>query len=154
MTSLKRKMMETLHEAFEEEHTDREIAFSFAFGIFVTSLPTLGLGLILFALLIKFTRSISRLAISASIVIMNPLTKWIFYLSSINLGSLILTGRLSGIGGLEEALKYLLIGSIVLAAILSILSYFVALKLVKTYRSSELEIIEEIDEAVEERLEA
>jgi len=147
-------MMEALNEAFEEEHTDREIAFSFAFGIFITSLPTLGLGLILFGFLIELAGFISRLAIAASIVIMNPLTKWLFYLSGINLGSLILAGQFFGIKGLEEAITYLLIGSIVLAVILSVTSYFVALKLVRAYRNSELEVIDRLEEAIEEKLEA
>jgi hypothetical protein len=47
----KNKLIEALHEAFEEEHIEREIACSFAFGILITSLPTLGLGLLLFAAL-------------------------------------------------------------------------------------------------------
>lgn len=144
----KLKILETIHEAFEEKHTDREIAFSFAFGIFITSLPTLGLGLILFWALIKFTDFISGLAIAACVVIMNPITKWFFYLSSINLGSLIITGNITGLTGLEDALIYLLVGSLVLATLISIISYFVVLKLVRSYREKDLDIMEEIDEAI------
>lgn len=152
--AFKKKILEALHEALEEEHTDREIAFSFAFGILVTSLPTLGLGLILFAFLVKFTTSISGLAIGAAIVIMNPVTKWLFYLASINVGSLMLTGSLSGITGVGDAVTYLLVGSIVLAITLSISSYFIALKLVRSYRETGLEVVEEIDDVVEEEIDA
>jgi len=154
LSLFKKKMLEALHEAFEEDHTDREIAFSFAFGILVTALPTLGVGLILFAALIRFTSFISGLAIGAAIVIMNPVTKWLFYLASINVGALIFTGRIAGVTGLENALVYLLTGSIVLAVALSILSYFIALRFVRAYRKTDLDIVEEVDEVIEEELEA
>lgn len=149
---LKLRVLEAIHKAFEEKHSDREIAFSFALGIFVTSLPTLGLGLILFAALIKFTDFISGLAIAACVVIMNPITKWLFYLSSINLGSLVLTGNISGLTGLEDTLTFLLIGSLILATLFSITSYFVVLGLVRSYRAKDLSLVREIDEVIVEEI--
>jgi uncharacterized protein (DUF2062 family) len=148
----KTKLVEALHEAFEEEHTEREIAFSFAFGILITSLPTLGLGLLLFAALDYYVESFSRLAIIASIIVMNPFSKALFYLGSINIGSLILKGKIASPQA-EEIIIHLVIGSIFLAVIFSIISYFIALKAVKAYRATDLDIIEEIDEVLESKIE-
>jgi len=42
---------ERLLEAFVEQHTPREVAFSFSLGVFITALPSLGTGVLPFFLL-------------------------------------------------------------------------------------------------------
>jgi uncharacterized protein (DUF2062 family) len=82
---------------------------------------------------------------------MNPISKALFYLGSLNVGSLILKGEIAPPQS-EEIIIHLVIGSLFLAVIFSIISYFIALKAVKAYRATDLDIVEEIDEILEDEI--
>ncbi len=148
LDGLREKVLNELHKSFHEDKEPEEIALSFSIGIFITSLPTLGTGLILFVLLDRFFDFISRLALVASLVVINPLIKPLFYLASINLGGLILTRQLSITTNPETVLMFLLVGNFVIAIVLSIIGYFFALEAVKKYREEELSIVEQVEEVI------
>ncbi|MFC7205388.1 DUF2062 domain-containing protein [Haloferax namakaokahaiae] len=76
--------------AFEAQHTPHEIALSFAFGVFVTVLPTAGTALALFVLVSYYVERASKLALGATVVIFNPPVKWALYGASFWLGSFLL----------------------------------------------------------------
>lgn len=145
-------MLDELHKAFHEEHSDREIALSFAIGVFITSLPTLGAGFILFFVLAKAFSWISKLALIASAVVLNPIIKPVFWLASINLGGIILTRQFTVTTDPESALAFLIVGNLIIAFLASIVAYLFALGAVKRYREEGLEIEEEIDEVIEGKL--
>lgn len=152
LRNLRARILEELRKAFHEKHTDREIAGSFSIGVFITSLPTLGLGLLLFAVLDRFFESISRLSLVASVVVLNPLVKPLFYLASINLGGIILTRRVAVVRDPETALTFLIVGNLVIAVVASILAYFFALRAVRSYRDEGLDVVKEVEEKVEEEI--
>lgn len=137
-----------LKKAFREDHTSHQVAASFAIGVFITSLPTLGTGFLVFALLIRLFSWVSNLALFASVLFLNPFVKPFFYISSIALGG-ILVG-LTEIGqGLEPAtsvILYLVVGNLIIAFILSIISYFMVLKIFDKYEEDKAHIVEEIEE--------
>ncbi len=143
------KILSELRKAFHEEHSAHQIALSFSIGVFITALPTLGTGFIVFAVLMKTFAGISKLALLSSVLVMNPLIKPLVYLASINFGGLIMTRRLAYTTDPESILMFLLVGNLVIAGILSILAYFFAFKAVKRYRKTDLEVVEEVEDVVE-----
>lgn len=152
LSAFKQKILAELKKSFHEEKTPHQIAFSFSIGVFVTALPTLGLGLLFFAYLISKYQWVSRLAIFSSALIFNPLVKPFFYIASINIGGLLIDGRLSLSGDPETLLLYLLVGSLITAAILAVLGYLLALKAVKKYRKENLEVVQDIEDVVEDKI--
>jgi len=152
LKALRKRVLDELHKAFHEEHSDREIALSFAIGVFITSLPTLGAGFILFFVLAKAFSWISKLALIASAVVLNPIIKPVFWLASINLGGIILTRQFTVTTDPESALAFLIVGNLIIAFLASIVAYFFALGAVRRYREEGLEIEEGIDEVIEGKL--
>lgn len=151
--AFKKKILTELHKAFHEDHSDREIALSFSIGVFITSLPTLGTGLLLFFILARISKRISKLSLVASVVVLNPFVKPLFWIASINLGAIIFTRDLTLTTDPETALLYLIVGNLIIAFLASIIAYFFALKAVRRYREEGLEIEGEIDKVIEEKIE-
>lgn len=129
-----------LEAAFVEEHTPREVAVSFAVGVFVTALPTLGVGLLAFVVLAALFERLSRVALFASVLVLNPVVKWGVYATSFWLG----TGLLGPVPGASldgvsvtagpEILLRLWVGNLILATLFAVVGYGVALRLVEEYR--------------------
>lgn len=146
-----------LRKSFAEEYTPREIAGSFATGVFITMLPTWGVGVLVFFLLIRLFDWINRIAIFASVIVFNPVVKWGVYAGSFTLGVLLL-GPVEGVGPTEisldagpEIVARLLVGNLILAVIATIPSYFIVHRLAIKYRHSQ--VGETIEVVVEEVLE-
>jgi len=139
---------EELHGAFKEDHSAAEIALSFALGIFITVIPTMGLGLIMFLFLDRISEKISILALMSTVLFINPFVKPFFYISSIKIGALILGVEVSTTISLFLLIKALYVGSFVIALFLAVTSYFVVLESVEKYRKSGFEIIEEIEKTM------
>ncbi len=146
------KIASELRRAFHEEHTPHQIALSFAIGVFITSLPTLGTGFLVFAVLMKTVAGISKLALLSSVLVMNPFIKPVVYLASINLGGLIITRRLAYTTDPESVLMFLIIGNLVIAAFLAVMAYVFAFRAVKKYRETGLEVVEDVEEVVEKEI--
>ncbi len=143
-----------LHDAFTEDYTPAETARSFALGTFITMLPTLGTGLLVFVVLATFFERVSKIALLASVVVFNPAVKWGVYAASFTLGVLLL-GPLEGVSMTDvsfragpEIVLRLLVGNIILAVIATIGSYTIALRLADRYQTSE--VGETISGALEE----
>lgn len=153
LNNFKKKVLEELHKTFHEDHTDQQIALSFAIGVFITALPTLGAGFLLFVVLAKAFAWVSKLALLASAVVLNPAIKPVFWIASINLGGIILTGNLALTSNPETALSYLIVGNLVIAVIAATLAYFFSLKAVQKYRAENLEVVEEVEEAIDKEVE-
>jgi len=143
-----------LHDAFTEDYTPTETARSFALGTFITMLPTLGAGLLVFVVLAAVFDRVSKIALLASVVVFNPAVKWGVYAASFTLGVLLL-GPLEGVSMTDvsfragpEIVARLLVGNLILAVIATVGSYTVALKLATRYQSTA--VGETIGEAFEE----
>ena len=148
------RIREELLDAFTEEHTPREIARSFALGTFITMLPTLGTGLLLFVVIVYVFDWVSQLALFASVLVFNPLVKWGVYVASFTLGMLLLgpiesvsTADVSLSAGPEIAVR-LLVGNVILTAFATVVSYVVIYRFAVRYASTD--IAERIDRALEE----
>ncbi len=150
-----------LRRAFDEDHTPREIARSFAAGAFITMLPTLGVGLLVFLGIVYLFDSVSKIALFASVLVFNPIVKWGVYVSSFTLGVLLL-GPIDGITMADVSMRAgpeivirLLVGNLILAAIATAISYVVVHRLAAHYEMTKIgETIDDaVDEIVEETLE-
>ena len=126
--------------AFREERTPRQIAASFAIGIFVTALPTGGVGIGLFFVFISLWSWISKPAIFASVVVLNPFVKPAVYLASFQVGAFLLgsnsvrsrdatTTEFAWVG-----VQQLLLGNVVIAIVLGAVGYVTVLHLTRVHR--------------------
>ena len=136
------EVKERLIRAFVEDHTSHEVAFSYALGVFITALPSLGTGLIVFVELSFLFKRISKIALFASVVVLNPVVKWGVYGASYSLGRLILgpapdvnfsQADISLSAG-PDLLVRLWLGNLILATLFAVIGYFVALRLVNEFR--------------------
>lgn len=128
-----------LVQAFVETHTPREVAVSFSIGVFVTALPTLGTGLLVFLGLAVLSR-VSKIAMFASVLVLNPVVKWGVYAASYSLGRFLLgpapdasfTSISASMG--VDVLARLWLGNLLLATLFAAVGYVFALRTVETFR--------------------
>lgn len=125
--------------AFREEHTSHEVASSFAIGVFVTALPTGGLGIGLFFVLVSVYSWINKPAIFASVAVLNPIVKPAVYLASFQVGGFIIgSPSITEIEPAAEtaliAIQQLLVGNVILAIVLSLVGYALVFHLSRTNR--------------------
>lgn len=149
-----------LHSSFTEDYSPRQIAGSFALGTFITMLPTWGVGLLVFFVLLKLFDWVNKIALFASVLVFNPVVKWGVYASSFTLGFALL-GPVDGFGvgdtpsfddGSEIVVR-LLVGNMILAVIATVVAYVVVYRLVVAYNRKELPVVEETVEQFVEELE-
>ena len=136
------EVKDRLITAFVEKHSSHEVAFSFSLGVFITALPSLGTGLIVFVILGFLFDRISKIALFASVVVLNPVVKWGVYAASYSLGRFILgpapgvsftTADISLSAG-PDILARLWLGNLILATLFSIIGYALALRIVNEFR--------------------
>ncbi len=114
-----------------------KIALSFSIGVFIGIFPTFGVGGIL-VILISYIFKLNYLAGLLGTFIMNYFTSPFFWALSYFVGNFILTGRVEWKGFERGNLKNFaisyLVGNLIIAAIFSVISYFIVKKIVVTYR--------------------
>ena len=126
--------------AFQEEHTPHQVAASFAIGIFVTAMPTGGLGIGLFFVFISLWSWICKPAIFASVAVLNPFVKPAVYIASFQVGAFALgtesvrSREATTTESAWVAIQQLLIGNVLIALVLSALGYVVVLHLTRVHR--------------------
>jgi uncharacterized protein (DUF2062 family) len=140
ISGVREEIKERLVKAFVEDHSSHEVAFSFGTGVFITALPTLGTGVLVFFVLAFLFDRISKIALFASVLVLNPVVKWGVYGASYSLGRLLL-GPVPGasfdsvslsLG--RDVLVRLWLGNLLLAAAFTIIGYVVALRLINEFR--------------------
>lgn len=144
----RRRVCAEFEAAFAEEHPPGDVAGSFAVGVFITALPTLGTGFLVFVVLVALVERISKLALFASVVVLNPIVKWGVYAASFSLGSVLL-GPVPGATPAEISLSAgpgilarLLVGNLILAVVLTAVGYVVVLRLVTSFRARNVSVSE------------
>lgn len=141
-----------LESAFAEEHTPHEVATSFSVGTFITALPTLGTGLVLFVIIAYVFERASKLALFASVLVLNPAAKWGVYAASYWLGVLLLgPPSTEGITDVSlsagpDVLARLVLGNVILAVAFAVVGYFFALHLIHGVRNRNVSVGEFVPE--------
>lgn len=143
-----RRIQGELEAAFAEEHTPHEVAGSFSIGVFVTTLPSLGLGLVFFLALVRLTERVSKLAIFASALAINPLVKAPMYVAAFWIGGRMLGPmRAAPPGSVTEASAIavrMMAGFFVLGVFVAVAGYLAVYLLVTEYRKRDLEVVEDV----------
>lgn len=126
--------------ALLEEQSPHVVAVSFAIGVFITALPTLGTGLLAMAALVYLVSYVNRVALFASVVVLNPIAKGGVYVASFGLGRYVL-GPVPGVGAAEISLTAgpavaarLLLGNLLLAVVFTVAGYVLARRTIATAR--------------------
>lgn len=135
------QVREELEQAADEEHPAHDIAGSFGLGVFITALPTLGTGVLAFLALAFLFSRVHKIALFASVIVLNPVVKWGVYGASFSLGTLVL-GPVPGVSSVTsfklsmgtDVITRLVLGNTILAIIFALVGYVFALRIVKEYR--------------------
>lgn len=149
MRSYRERVRTEFETAFAEDHTPHEVGASFGIGVFLTALPTLGLGLVAFVVLVAVFDRISKVAIFASVAVLNPAFKPLVYLGSYRIGDRLLgtesVDLLDGsLGTATDATIRLLVGNVLLAAVLATVGYVGVRRLTVTYRRRDIDVVERL----------
>jgi uncharacterized protein len=152
VTAYRRAVRSELEAVSAEDHPPHDIAASFAIGVFITALPTLGTGLLLFVAIVYLFDRVSKLALFASVVVLNPAAKWGVYAASFWIGTLLL-GPVPGVSPADVSfgagpgiVARLLLGNVLLAVVFTVIGYVLALRFVRAYRGHEIGIAELLPE--------
>ncbi|TYL36757.1 DUF2062 domain-containing protein [Natronococcus pandeyae] len=131
-TSPLTRVRDALRAAFTEDHPPRFIAGSFALGVFVTTLPTLGTGLPVLAWTGHRFEWANKFAFVAAIAILNPVAKGGVYVVSFLIGVQLL-GPVPGISHVDigfdagtDVIVRLVVGNVILAVGFMFVGYVVA----------------------------
>ena len=148
------RVKQLLRRAFSEDHTTTEVAQSFSLGVFITMLPTLGVGFLVFVVLAAFFDRLSKLALVASAVVFNPVVKWGVYALSLALGTFLL-GPVEGVSVANPSLDAappvvlrLVVGNTILAVIAAVPSYYAALWFVERFGDTATDLVSEVTDRV------
>jgi len=130
-------------DSIREDYTPHETAFSFALGTFIVLIPTSAMGLfILGAIAVTFER-INRIALFSTALVFNPVVNMAFYSLSYFTGSLIFW--ISTIPDLDlfsltqtfTLSQNLILGSIITALPISLVSYLIVHRISVFIQSNE-----------------
>jgi uncharacterized protein (DUF2062 family) len=132
LTSYPSVVRSRLRTAFTAEYSPRSTGLSFAVGLFVVALPNFGVGLLAVGAISHLVDWANPRALSAAVVVLNPVVKSSVYVASFALGVVIL-GPVSGIatGNITlsagpQVLLRLVVGNLILATVFAVLGYGVA----------------------------
>ena len=128
---LKERVKEHLRNVIETKHSPHSIALGFSIGTFIGILPTHGFSLIIAFLIVLIYEKINKYSLFGAIIFWNPIVQAPVYFMSFLIGNVLF--------GTSPVIKYniqilniayhftrrYLIGNIILAVTLSILSYFI-----------------------------
>lgn len=138
-----------LEVAFAGEHSAQQVARSFAVGVFITALPTFGVGVLVFGVIAALSESVSKLALVASVVVLNPVAKWGVYAASFWLGVQLLgppaditvsTVTSISFSAAPEIVVRLLLGNLIIAVVFTVVGYFFAFRVVNEMRERDFEL--------------
>ena len=145
------KIKEHLKEVAKIKISPHSIAAGFAMGTFIAVLPTFGFGILIGLLVLIIFKKISKLSLLVSFAFWNPFVLLSLYPLSYTIGDFILGDlpvRMYNIPILNQVFvhsKIFLVGSFILALILSIISYILILILAYKYQKKQLEpLIKEV----------
>jgi len=151
---IRKRVRDAIEASFDHDQPPEQIAGSFAIGVFLTTLPTLGGNLVLMVILASRVAWINTVALFSSGIVINPLVKWGIYAVSVPLG-IYLLGPIDGglalelsLSGNRPLLVRLVVGSLLLAVVATVISYGLVRRMVVAYRRRHLTLIEEVADIV------
>jgi uncharacterized protein (TIGR03546 family) len=140
-TSFKEIYKEWYAQVAEIKTQPHEIAFGLALGLFLGIIPTLGIHILLALLIIAIFR-VNKVALFIGLALMNPLVTPLIYSLSLKIGGIILNTQQIEVSFnlitwtyIKHYIKPFLLGNIILAVVVGLVSYCVTYFLVKYYKN-------------------
>lgn len=155
---LKDKIKQHLKEVIELKTSPHSIAMGFALGTLIAILPTFGLGIFIGLGLLLIFKKVSKVSMLISFVVWNPLILALMYPLDYKVGDYILAGlpvKIYKIEFLNQLFVYsrrFIVGSIINAIIISIISYIFILCFAYKYQKKKVKGIKEEIIKLEETL--
>jgi uncharacterized protein (DUF2062 family) len=132
LTSYPSVVRSRLRTAFTAEYSPQSTGLSFAVGLFIIALPNLGVGVLVVGAIGYLVEWANPRALSAAVVILNPVVKGSVYVASFALGVAVLgpvpdifTGSITLSAG-PQVLVRLVVGNLILATVFAVVGYVVA----------------------------
>lgn len=132
LTSYPSVVRSQLRTAFTAEYSPQSTGLSFAIGLFVIALPNLGVGVLVVGAIGYLVEWANPRALSAAVVMLNPVVKSGVYVASFALGVAVLgpgpgifTGNITLSAG-PQVLVRLIVGNLILATAFALVGYVVA----------------------------
>ena len=135
-----KKVKEHFREVLEIKTSTHSIALGFAIGTFISMLPTPGFNILLGFLIILIFKRINKFSLFGSLVLWNPLTLFPFYFLMYKLGNLMFSSapvirfNIVIMDQIYNFSRRFLIANIIIAIIMSIISYFVVRMVAEKYK--------------------
>jgi uncharacterized protein (DUF2062 family) len=150
LSEYRSRVRSRLETAFAGEHSPQQVARSFALGVFITALPTFGTGVLAFGVIAALSEGVSKIALLASVVVLNPVAKWGVYAASFWLGIQLLgppegisvTSYTVSFSAAPDVVSRLLLGNLIIAVVLTIAGYAFAFRVIREMHERELSISE------------
>ena len=136
----KKRVRKYIHKLAETNTTEHDIAIGFSIGTFIAIIPTPFFNIILGLLVVFIYKKVNKLALFGAMALWNPITNIPLTILSYKIGDIIF-GGIAIVKYDQEIVniilnfsrKYLL-GNFIIAIVLSVVSYFVVVLLVRMYR--------------------
>ena len=144
----KEKIKKHFQEVLEIKTTPQEIALGFAIGTFFANFPTFGIELLFIFLILIIFKKVSKVALLFAYVIWNPLITYPLAAVSYLIGDSILGDapviiiRFALFQDIIQFTVRYILGSIILATSIALISYYVVLYLAKKYQKKEIPILQ------------
>jgi len=146
--SFKKKVKKHFQEVIELKTSPHEIALGFAIGTAIAVLPLFALEPFLIGLAILLFKKISKISLILAFVVWNPFISALLIPISYSIGDLLLPGepiitfRYELLNQVFIYTRRYILGSIILAAVLSFISYWIVYYLSWKYKKKQLPVLQ------------
>jgi len=146
--SIKQRIKNHIKEVLELKTSPKEIALGFAIGTFFANFPTFGLEILIIFLILIIFKKVSKISLLLAYVVWNPLITYPLAVVNYLIGDYILrdipiiTIKFTWFQELIRLTVRYIVGSLFVATIAAIVSYFVVYYLVKAYYKKQLPILQ------------
>lgn len=140
MKKFKEKIKKHFKEVLEIKTSPSSIAIGFAIGTFFGIFPSFGLEYLVMFLIVLIFKRVSKISIVAGYVLFNPLITFPLHVLGYAIGNYILSDapvifvKFELLGKIITYTRRFILGSFILATIISTISYFVIFNVTKKYQ--------------------
>jgi uncharacterized protein len=138
---IKEKIKHHFHEVLKTKTSPHSIALGFSIGTFIALLPTPGFNVLLGFLILLIFEKVNKFSLFAALAVWNPFTQIPIYFLSYKLGDFIFRAapvrqyEVVLIDHLYQFTRRYLIGNLIIAVTLSLISYFIVKKIATNYKA-------------------
>ena len=137
LKGVKKKLSSYLSDVLSIKTSPNSVALGFAIGSFIAITPTPGFSVLIGLLIVFLFRNVSKLALFVALAVWNPISVIPLHMLSLHIGSILFGSfpvveyKLSLLDQVFVFSRRYLIGNLMIALFVSIISYFVVLVAVK-----------------------